>query len=175
MPKQKLTQTYVDGVSKPKTRVIIWDSEIPGYGLRVTPTGAKSFILQHRLDPKSNPRKWTLGKAGVADGLSARDARAKALEYLSAVREGLDPEAALRERKAAPTVDDLIERFMRGREERVRTTKNEWSIIENHIRPAFGKMRVMDLTRQEVINWHHKIGTKPGPKGKPAPTQANRP
>ncbi|HBT35776.1 MAG TPA: integrase, partial [Hyphomonas sp.] len=47
--KHKLTQNFIDSVEPEDKRFIIWDTEIAAFGLRVMPTGVKSFIIRYRI------------------------------------------------------------------------------------------------------------------------------
>ena len=71
--RRKLNKQIVASTSPQDREIIIWDTDIPGLGLRVTPGGAKSFILKTRIGGgRSAPiKKPTLGKVGdlTLDGL----------------------------------------------------------------------------------------------------------
>jgi hypothetical protein len=51
MPKIKLTKSTVDGAMPRENEFVLWDSELTGFGVRIRPTGAKSFIaVSHHVD-----------------------------------------------------------------------------------------------------------------------------
>ena len=71
----KITKTLVDA-SEPTDKVLfVWDLEIKGFGLRVMPSGVKSFVFQYRT-PEGRTRRATIGKYSVM--LTADQARKKA-------------------------------------------------------------------------------------------------
>jgi hypothetical protein len=83
---QKLTQRVVSAVKpEPKER-FVWDSELKGFGLRVSPKGRKSFFVQYRVG--SSTRRMRIG---TSDVLKAEAARRKAQELLGSVQGGADP------------------------------------------------------------------------------------
>ena len=47
--KEKLTKRMIAALVPEKAAYILWDQEVSGLGLRVTPLGAKSYVLQYRL------------------------------------------------------------------------------------------------------------------------------
>jgi hypothetical protein len=65
----------------------IWDSAVPGFGVRVAPSGRKTFVLMTRFGRK-NPARRAIGTYGA---ITLADARGKAREWLQLVSEGKDP------------------------------------------------------------------------------------
>ena len=52
-PTQRITKSYVDKLSTPEIwQAFIHDAELKGFAVRVTSSGAKSFILEKRGDGK---------------------------------------------------------------------------------------------------------------------------
>ena len=86
---------------RPKTR-ILWDRDVTGLGVRITPAGSKAFILNYRVDGRE--RRATLARCSE---ISLRDARDRAGRELTAIRNGeADPLERRREAREAPTVAD---------------------------------------------------------------------
>ena len=85
-----------------------WDDAIPGLGVRVFPSGKKSFLLRYRA--KGRRRYMTLGRVGA--DITLDQARARARKYRVAVLDGIDP---LDERRAAArgkTFGDLLKTYL---------------------------------------------------------------
>ena len=87
---RKLTKRLVD-VAKPRScRYTIWDSELAGFGLRVEPTGRKTFIARYRAGGgrSGTLRQATIGRYGT---LTPDHARMLARKTLGAAASGSDP------------------------------------------------------------------------------------
>ena len=90
--KKKLTKTVVETLVLPvKGQTFVWDSELIGFGVKLTPTG-RTYVAERRVNGKT--RRVTLGKHGV---LTADQARSKAIKTLAEMTDGLDPNARKRE------------------------------------------------------------------------------
>ena len=89
MPKARLTAASVERLRPPaKGRIEHWDSLLPGFGLRVSETGAKTWVLMYRIGRRQ--RRLTLGKYPA---LGLTKAREKAREALDQLDHGTDPAA----------------------------------------------------------------------------------
>ena len=148
-----LTQKRVrDAKAGPKIR-IEWDDEVAGLGLRITPAGVKSFIVNYRVDGRE--RRITIGRTNDMSLATARD---EARAVRNGARQGVDPLSEREKRKALPTAGDALDRFITERiPERVaigrmseRTAREYGRQIERHLRPAFGMKRVADVTQADV-------------------------
>ena len=88
---------------------ILYDTELPGFGLRVMPSGFKSWVVEYRpagAGRSANKKRLALGSAAV---LTAAQARAMAKDTLAAVRQGNDPIAARKAERGAISVAELGE------------------------------------------------------------------
>ncbi len=110
--RKRITKRSVDALGPAAREVFLWDTELAGFGCKVTPAGRKVYILQYRTrgqDWKRAPKRVTLGKHGE---LTPELARTLAARLLVEVRSGGDPAAAWRPGES-PSVADLAERFLR--------------------------------------------------------------
>ena len=100
-----LTKRTVDAATKGTRDQFIWDDELAGFGLKVTPAGGKIYIYQYRQprpgDARSAPTKrYTIGKHGE---LTADQARKRAKELSALVSQGIDPRQSEVDAVAAKT------------------------------------------------------------------------
>jgi integrase len=155
----KLTKRIVDQTKPGTGQTFVWDTEVPGFGLRVLPSGQRSYVIQYRARGRS--RRMTLGKHGA---LTPQTARKMAIRHLAAVRDGADPLEARQEHSQAPTVRELADRYL---EEHARVKKKPSSqkfderTIERVIVPAFGTVQVCDVTGEDVGRLHHSLSKTP--------------
>jgi integrase len=110
----KLITRKLDATPAPATGAkTLWDAEVKGFGVRIyAPTkqhkrGARAFFFNYRID--GIERRYTIGDRSA---WSLEAARAAARELRRRVDRGEDPVADKRERREAPTVKDLIERYV---------------------------------------------------------------
>lgn len=95
----KITKDKVDALVKGKGDLFLWDDKLPGFGVKVTPAGAKVYLYQYRIGGRGNPtRRYTIGKHGPLTPDQART-RAKGLAHM--VEHGTDPRQAEDAEKAA--------------------------------------------------------------------------
>ena len=76
-----VSKRTADGLSVDDKDAVFWDRELPGFGVRVYPSGSKVYVVQTRTKGKS--KRVTLGRHGV---LSADQARCKAAETIARIK-----------------------------------------------------------------------------------------
>src|SRR3954453_7159971 len=110
--RQRITKRVVDGAAPAAKDAFVWDTDVPGFGLKITPAGRRTFILQYRLGGRSgSTKRLTLGQFG---GITAEEARGEAKKLLGTGARGEDPGTTrLGERQLGITVGDALERFFR--------------------------------------------------------------
>ena len=148
----------------PDREVFLWDSTLRGFGVRVTPAGVRSFIVQYRVGRRT--RRMRIGRVGE---ISAADARKLAAQQLAAVRMGGDPSAERRRMRDSATVEQLTERYLREHAEpkkRPSSVASDRRLLEQCLLPRLGRFRVADLSRADVVQFHHGL--------RATPIQANR-
>jgi integrase len=160
----KLTKTAVDDLPSPESgQVFYWDSELPGFGLRCTSAGSKSYIAQRRVSGKT--RRVTIGKHGV---LSADQARKRAHRELVKMGDGTDPAKTKREDKAlAITLNDVMKAYLIDRRDLKPRSRKD---IERHVAvnlAAWADKPLAAITRD-------KVATRFRAMTETAPVQANQ-
>jgi hypothetical protein len=102
----KLTKRVVDAAEIRNTDYFLWDDELPGFGLRVMPSGRKGYTVQFRAGRRS--RRMSLGPSTV---LSCEQARNRAMAIIAAAKGGDDAAAKRDAERQAVTVKELAKRF----------------------------------------------------------------
>lgn len=111
--KMKLTKRNLDAVKpNPTHDRYLWDDEVRGFGLRVKPSGARSFFIQYR-NRRGSSRRFTLGKFGV---LAPDEARKMARAELAEVAKGADPAEERSQDRDAMTVRQLCRAYLESAE-----------------------------------------------------------
>jgi integrase len=142
-----------------------WDSEIPGFGVRITAAGVISFILDYRIHGRH--RRYTIGR--YPDEYSATAARTKAGELRRRIREGHDPMEERNQSRLEPTLGDLVTEYLQSETElkkRPRTVREDKRMVEKFIRPKLGSHRLKAIGTRDVEGLHASL--------KATPYQANR-
>lgn len=149
----KLTKRNVEALSWPQdakgNQFFIWDDQIKGLGLRLTPKGKKSFVVQYRINGAS--RRMTLGSFPV---LNPDHARELALKHLASALDGEDPQLLKKERrKAGITVADLYETFYEDHVKKHRSEKGQRELgwdFKRVVLPAIGGIQAKALSRADL-------------------------
>jgi hypothetical protein len=163
----KITDAIVRKALPPRTgQCFLWDGEVKGFALRVTARGAKSFVLDYRIEGRQ--RRITLGNY---PDWTVQAARAAAKTMKREVDLGHDPMGERHALRDAPTVQDLWERYQSERlpTKAARTQADERSMWRNIILPRLGKHRVAEVTYTDLDQLHRDIT-----RIRQTPVRANR-
>ncbi len=170
MSTTRLTKRAVDAAQPTSRTYVVYDNTLPGFGLRVTPSGFKSFVVECRPNGggrRSPTRRMTLGSSST---LTPDQARRAAREILSAARLGDDPAASRTKQRKTPTFREFAERYLdeeASAKLKPGTLANYKVYLIKHAAPEFGSTRIDALTTADVARLHRKIG-------KTRPVTANR-
>lgn len=163
----KLTKRVVDAL-KPPTRgsTLVRDTEVTGFGIRVqaptrlTPQGKRTFYFNYHAH--ANERRITIGQWPT---WTCEAARERAKELRKAVDRGEDPAVEKRERREAPTIKDLAERYKRdhlpNKSEHSQT--EDARTIDTRILPRLGNRLVVDVHQGDAIALHKHVTDNHGP------------
>ncbi len=161
--RQKLTAAFVMDPPKPsKGREVYWDTAQPGFGLRVTSTGHKSFVVQYRA---GGGRSGKDRLATISATLKLDDARKEAKKVQGDAARGLDPVEAKRKERDAESLtvraileDYLATRFGMTRDAEGKATfsgdkrsgPEQLATFERYVYPKLGKIQIDDLKRSTI-------------------------
>jgi integrase len=156
----KLTKRVVDELHAAEKAELVWDTDLRGFGVRVSPSGTKAYVLQYRTKA-GRSRRMTIGRHGV---LTVDEARARARKHLASVSDGGDPMGDRSALRVSPTVNDLLDRHI---DEHVRvhnsgsTLHSTQRLFDHFARPALGILKVESVTRQDVAKLHLSMRETP--------------
>lgn len=155
MAEQGLSDLAIRKMPNPDKRIEIWDAKIPGFGLRVAPTGLKVFILVYRH--KGKQRRLALGRYPF---ISLADARSKAIAAIKDLNDGIDPagdpeaEEAEAKRLEAYTFDKAVDAFVRlhcQRYNREVTARDTERILKTRFVSRWAKRDIREITRTDIL------------------------
>jgi len=152
----KVTKRVVDAAEVREKDYVIWDDELPGFGLRVFASGKRSYVIQYRTGGRS--RRYTIGLHGV---WTPETARQEAKVQFGRVAQGANPAEERQLDHKAVTVKELCTRYLDdlkaglilgkgGRPKKPTTIVTDTGRIERHIIPLIGARRVKDLTKADI-------------------------
>lgn len=158
----KLTKRAVDALAPRPARYDVYDRDLPGFLVRVAPSGIKTFGVLYRAGtgrgaPK---RRLSIGRYGT---LTVEQARQLAREALGGVAQGDDPARERSAAKDAPTVSSLGADYLDDvRDRRKPTTAAEYGRLwAKHVAPALGSRRVADVTPADAGKLHRSLRGTP--------------
>jgi integrase len=155
----KITKRTVDAAEPMPATYLIRDTEVKGFVLVVTPTGAKSYGVDYRVGSgRGSPkRRLTIGKHGSP--WTPEMARAEAKRLLSEVAVGRDPAKAREADRNALTFDELIDLYLAEGvgHKKPSTLKADRGRIEHHLRPLLGKLRAERIARADIERMRNAV------------------
>lgn len=162
---KRITETLVKALHTPTRRQdITYDTDLKGFGVRITSGGAKAFILNYRIQGRE--RRYTIGSYPE---WSAAAARKQAETLKRRIDLGEDPMAERREQRDAPTVGDLCLDYERQHlpKKRPSSQKDDMSIIKTILLPRLGQEKAANVRYADVERLHRELSDS-------APYRANR-
>ena len=154
----KLTKRTIDAAAPPSSGdLFLWDDDLPGYGLRVKPSGVKSFVAQYR-NANGRSRRITIGRFGV---LTPEEGKKRFRILMAEVLQGSDPAASRASERKATTISELCREYLDGCKrgliitrrksaKKASTLYTDRGRIERHIIPLLGHRTIKDLSSADV-------------------------
>lgn len=166
----KITKSVCMAQPTQEKTYFVWDDNLPGFGLRITSGGTKSFVIKYVVGKSQHMH--TIGRFGVdMTAEQARDAAAKL--KLAIKHQAANPATDRRDRIAADTVAELADSYLaerpsmkrRGKErpKKESSWKQDASGISAHIKPQLGSRSILSLKQSDIERFRDAVA-----KGKTA-------
>lgn len=157
----KLTKRAVDLAPIPRTgESWYWDTDLKGFGLKVTPAGRRVFYLKYRVPGNRASRKLAIGTYG---GLTVDQARAEARRLQAEVAKGGDPGRARAGRREAATVAVALKQYVteQGVRWKPRTRVEYQRQAEAFVTPVIGQKLLQEVTRGDIAGVLRRLRDRP--------------
>lgn len=149
MQRERLTKSVVERIHPGPKDIVIWDQEVKGFALKVTPKGRRVYFVFYRT-PAGQQRKPTIGVHGK---VTAESARQIAKKWIAGALVGQDVSAERQEARAAPLVKDIAARYLEDYakpHKKPSSYKSDKSNLEHHVLPLIGTKKVSELRRSDI-------------------------
>jgi integrase len=163
MPKMKFTQVAVERVKPPLTgRIEYWDTQLPGFGLRISDKGGRTWQAMYRVGGKLV--RETLGTLALVPKVD--EARERARQSMQKAAAGVNPiaqrqqaeeeerqQAEAEEARQRDTLGAAIDRYLqRYAVKRMRTEyyKETQRTLERDVKDTLGARPIREITRREI-------------------------
>ncbi len=158
-----LTKRLVDAAKPQDKDYFLWDGDVAGFGLRVFPSGVKTYLVQYRMAGRT--RRVKISYHGH---LTVEEARKQAKILLGKVAKGDNPAEDRAGERAAITVEELCKRYLAAAEKglilnrhkqpkKISTLYTDKGRINWHIVPLLGKRKVRDITSADVTRFMRDV------------------
>ncbi len=150
MPTVDLTAKLARDSEAGEKDTILFDRTLPGFGLRIHPSGRKVWIVQARIEGRS--RRIVIARHGE---MQLAEARRRARDMLDRIRRGGNPAEDIRKERETPTFRAFTEEYLRRSDPHWKPSGRE-SVrvyLKARILPAFGRMPLDRIDAQDVAAW----------------------
>jgi integrase len=158
----RISKRAMDSFGPAAKAYIVFDQDLTGFGLRVMPSGAKTWIVEYR--PGTGGRKIFKRrmKIDTASRMTPDEARAQAKEILARVRLGEDPAAARTTSRQTPTITVFAKQFLdeyaRPPNIKPNTRRLYAGNLLKLVVPALGSSKLDAVTAPDVARLHRRLG-----------------
>lgn len=173
MPNITISKRTVDAAQPGDRDIFFWDQEVKGFGLKVTPTGGKIYVLQYRIarpgETANTPaRRYTIGKHGnftpeqarsrakeltllVASGIDPREKEANELAEKNAAKQAAAEQSRLETELAFNRMADLwLDHYENEKGRRPSSISQASLVVRNHLKPALGSTPLPHIGRTQL-------------------------
>ncbi|WP_333605860.1 tyrosine-type recombinase/integrase [Novosphingobium sp.] len=163
-----LTKRVVDASPPREKRYHLWDSELRGFGLRIEPSGIKTFLAKYRAEGggrRAPERRVTIGRYGA---LTPEEARRQARRILGGAATGVDPAAELKAKRKEMRISELIDLYekhgcfiQRGKRQgapmKPLTKQYTLARLRHHVVPLLGNRRVSEVNAGDIERFFRDV------------------
>ncbi|GHB33244.1 integrase [Pseudovibrio japonicus] len=158
----RISKQVVDQAQPQSKDAYVWDEELKGFGLKITPTGHKVYLIQYRIGGRAGrTRRYTIGRHGK---ITPDAARKEAKRLLGEALSGNDPSTRKDEKRGAKSLYELIETFLEEHAEaklKPVTALEYRRSFDLHVKTRLYNVPVEEITRADVTRMHHAMRAKP--------------
>jgi integrase len=151
--KIQLTDVFLRKMKSPERgQTDIWDAKVPGFGVRVSATGTRTFVMVYRFRGD-----WRRDSLGQYPRLSLQEARAKAERARADLSEGKDPRAGRETARPAPKTESFgaaVDAFIAGyvkRQNRESTAGETERLLRSVFVPVWERRALGDIGKPDVL------------------------
>jgi integrase len=165
LAKKPLTDRAIASLKPPAPgkRRLVWDSVVPGLALRITDTGARSFVFVKRFPNIPNPTARAICKYGA---LSLEDVRETARQWGKSILGGVDPQRAAEhaaKQAAQDTLKAVCEEYQGKVGKDLRSFRLRQSALDRLVYPILGSLPIGSIKKSDVVRLMDKIEAENGP------------
>ncbi len=147
----------------------LWDDRVKGLGIRIKPTGTRTFFIQYRSPLTGKKERFALGQLGQ---ITLEQARTTATRKFAGIKDGACPAYEKRTAKQgsaqdAQTISELCDIYMtdarnglvtyRRKAKKISTMDVDEGRIQRHIKPLLGKKLVTDIAQADVYRFFRSV------------------
>ena len=162
MATTRISKRAVDAAVATGADAYIWDDELSGFGLKVTPAGRKVYLIQYRVGGRTGrTRRVTIGRHGV---LTPEQARTEAKRLLGTVAAGRDPAEEKRAVTDRPKLGPVLDQFLADHVDTKRkaSTAREYRRITGlYIEKTLRRKKIAEIEQSDIEDLHISMKDKP--------------
>jgi integrase len=156
----RLTKGAVDTAAPGSADFFLWDESVRGFGIKITPSGGKIYVLQYRC--RGRQRRYRIGQHGSP--WTAAEARIEAVRLLSEVVRGNDPADLKQADRSDITFAAFADRYLKEHADlhkKAGSAALDRHLLKKHVLPAIGTRRLGELTRADLARMHRSLAETP--------------
>lgn len=160
--KVTLTERTIEALTPLARPWIAWDDRVTGFGVKVHPSGVKSFIVNYRAGDGGRTARHRRVVIGRTDAMEPDDARHQARELLIRVARGEDPAQARTNRSGYPTLEEAFEEYLTANPDRKEQTARFYRALMRNCFADWLARSLDNIVRREVEARFHLVSRRRG-------------